>query len=92
MKGKIGYIWGPILKPSICFQCSWNFQGIFIDNWSQDCQIYKKMYREVFWKNVKFVGMDQIMCKTVTKGAWATWYYAQNNAGIMCITLMWCRY
>ena len=71
-EGKIGYIWGPILKPSICFQWSWNFQGIFIDNWSRDRQIYIKIYRAVFLKNAKFVGMHQIIyicAKTVTKGA-----------------------
>ena len=31
-----------LFKSFSCFQCSWNLLGIFIDDWSQDCQVYKR--------------------------------------------------
>ena len=50
-------IWGgklvifeALFKNLACFQCSWNLQGMFINNWSLDCRIYKKIYLAVFWK------------------------------------------
>ena len=45
---QIGYIWG-LFKSLPCFQCCWNLQGIVIDTWSRDCQVYKKNYRAIFW-------------------------------------------
>ena len=44
-------------------------QEIFIDDSSRDCRIYKKNLSSGFLKNAKFVGMDQITSKTVTKAA-----------------------
>ena len=31
-----------LFKSFSCFQYAWNLLGIFIDDWSQDCQVYKK--------------------------------------------------
>ena len=53
-----------------CFQCSRNVQGIFIDDWSQDCRIYKKNLSSGFLKNRKFVGMDQITSKNCNRSSW----------------------
>ena len=57
-------------KSLLCFQCSWNLQDVFIDNWSRDCQIYKKKLSSGFLKHAKFVGMDQITCKNCNKSSW----------------------
>ena len=43
-------IWSTPTNFPQCFQCSWNLQGIFNDDWSRGCQIYNKIYRAVFWK------------------------------------------
>ena len=59
---KIGYIWG-LFKSLPCFQCY--LQGIVIDTWSRDCQVYSD-----FLNNAKFVGMDQITCKNYNKSSW----------------------
>ena len=53
-----------------CFQCFWNLQGILIDNWSRDCQIYKKNVSSGVLKNAKFVGMDQITFNDCNKSSW----------------------
>ena len=54
-------IFEALLKSLPCFQCSWNLQGIIIDDLSGDSrQVCKKIYRaRVFLNNAKFVGMDQ---------------------------------
>ena len=52
------------------FQCSWNLQGIFIDNWSRDCVVFKKTLSSGFLNNAKFVGMYQIACKNCNKSCW----------------------
>ena len=52
------------------FQCSWNSQGIFIDNWSRNFSIYKKNLSSGFLENAKFVGVDQITCKSCNKSSW----------------------
>ena len=51
------------------FQCSWNLQEIFIDNWSPDCRIYKKIYRVVFWKMRNLKAWTKLRPKTITKAA-----------------------
>ena len=63
-------IFEALFKSVPCFQCSWNLQGIFIDNWSRDCQIYKKNLSSGFLENAKFVGVDQITCKNCNKSSW----------------------
>ena len=45
-------------------------QGIFIDDWSQDCRICKKNYQAVFWKMRNFLGMNQITSKNCNKSSW----------------------
>ena len=35
-------IFETLFKSLPSFQCSWNLQSIFIDDWSQDCQVCKK--------------------------------------------------
>ena len=45
-------------------------EGIFIDNWSPDCRIYKKKLSSSFLKNAKFVDMDQITSKNYNKSSW----------------------
>ena len=62
-----------LFKSLLCFQCSWNLQDIFIDDWSQDCQIYIYIYKKVssgFLKNAKLVGMVQITCNNCNKSSW----------------------
>ena len=64
-------IFDDIFKSLPCFQCSWNLQGIFIDDWSGDLQdiVYKKNLSSGFLNSEKFVGMDQITCKNC-KSSW----------------------
>ena len=62
-------IFEALFKSLLCFQCSWNLQGMFIDNWSRDCQIYKKHYRAVFWKMWNLLAWTKFREKTVTKTA-----------------------
>ena len=69
-KLKSGRMFEDLFKSLPCFQCSWNLLGIFIDDWSWDCQIYKKNLFSGFLKTVKFVRMDQIMCKNSNKSSW----------------------
>ena len=63
-------IFEAVFKSLPCFQCSWNLQGIFIDNWSPDCRIYRKKLSSAFLKNAKFLGMDQITSKNYNKSSW----------------------
>ena len=72
-KGKM-VIFEALFKSLLCFQCSSNLQGVFIDNWSRDCEVYKKHYRAVFLINAKFVGMEQITCKNYNKSSWMQVY------------------
>ena len=58
-----------------CFQCSWNLQGIIFIFYllAVDLRIVKfmkKNHQAVFSKNAKFVGMDQITCKSCNKSNW----------------------
>ena len=67
-------IFEALFKSLPCFQCSWNLQGIYVDDWSRDCQIYKKKLSSGFLKNAKFADMDQIMCKNCNKSGWMQVY------------------
>ena len=59
-----------LFKSLPCFQCSWDLQGIFLDDWSRDCRIYKKNLSSGFWKCAKFLGTNQIMSKSCIKSSW----------------------
>ena len=63
-------IFEALFKSLRCFQCSWNLQGIFIDNWSRDCVVFKKTLLSGFLNNAKFVGMYPIACKNCNKSSW----------------------
>ena len=58
------------LKAFPFFQRSWNLQDIFIDNWSRNCQVYKKQLSSGFFNSAKYVGMDQITCENRKKRSW----------------------
>ena len=65
-------IFAALFKSLLFFQCSWNMHGIFIGNWSRDCEIYKKIYRAVFWKMRNLWAWTKLCAKTVTKAAECT--------------------
>ena len=62
-------IFEALFKSLSCFQCSWNLQGIFLDDWSRDYRIYKKIYRAVFGKMRNFQAWTKLRSKTVSKAA-----------------------
>ena len=68
--GKKLVIFEALFKSLPCFQCSWNSQSIFIDDWSRDFPIYKKNLSSDFLENAKFVGVDQITRKNCNKSSW----------------------
>ena len=45
-------IFHTLFKSLPCFQCSWNLQGIFIDDWSRDCQVCKKTHTNSNWNKI----------------------------------------
>ena len=63
-------IFEALFKTVPCFQCSCNLQGIFIDDFSRDWQVYKYYLSGVFLNTAKFLGMDQITCKNCNKSSW----------------------
>ena len=67
-KGKIGYIWGPNWKPSL-FSMFLKLPVKFIDNWSRNCQVYKKIYRAVFWIMRNLYAWTKLRAEAVTKAA-----------------------